>query len=153
MWFFLLTSEKSTVGIYWNNAAETWIDIRSTTADKVIRQSSYSERCSESHMLSLKMKACCFVVGLLVDLWDVQSVSWDPLLQSLTMTHRWCSLNYRAKVTWFTDIYVKYCLTNIFKNVKYLTVIRLHTHAGLNYMVSDFKVKMLKVTRLTPSPT
>lgn len=46
MWFFLLTSEKSTVGIYWNNAAETWIDIRSTTADKVIRQRSYSERCS-----------------------------------------------------------------------------------------------------------
>uniref|UniRef100_A0A8W8IBF8 Neutral alpha-glucosidase AB n=1 Tax=Magallana gigas TaxID=29159 RepID=A0A8W8IBF8_MAGGI len=27
-------NEKSTVGIYWNNAAETWIDIRSTTADK-----------------------------------------------------------------------------------------------------------------------
>lgn len=44
MWFFLLTSEKSTVGIYWNNAAETWIDIRSTTADKVIRQSSYTTK-------------------------------------------------------------------------------------------------------------
>lgn len=42
MWFFLFTSEKSTVGIYWNNAAETWIDIRSTTADKVCRQSSYT---------------------------------------------------------------------------------------------------------------
>ncbi|XP_056021403.1 neutral alpha-glucosidase AB-like isoform X2 [Ostrea edulis] len=27
-------NEKSTVGIYWNNAAETWIDISSTTADK-----------------------------------------------------------------------------------------------------------------------
>ena len=28
-------SEKRTVGIFWHNAAETWIDISSNTADKV----------------------------------------------------------------------------------------------------------------------
>ncbi|KAK3093332.1 hypothetical protein FSP39_014183 [Pinctada imbricata] len=30
----LAHNEKNTVGIYWNNAAETWIDIRSNVADK-----------------------------------------------------------------------------------------------------------------------
>lgn len=29
-------SEKQTVSIFWQNAAETWIDISSNTADKVI---------------------------------------------------------------------------------------------------------------------
>ena len=29
-------SEKRTVGIFWHNAAETWIDISSNTADKVM---------------------------------------------------------------------------------------------------------------------
>ena len=28
-------SEKRTVGMFWHNAAETWIDISSNTADKV----------------------------------------------------------------------------------------------------------------------
>ena len=31
----LFYSEKKTVGIFWHNAAETWIDISSNTADKV----------------------------------------------------------------------------------------------------------------------
>lgn len=29
-------SEKKTVGVFWHNAAETWIDIASNTADKVL---------------------------------------------------------------------------------------------------------------------
>lgn len=41
MWFFFLISEKSIVGIYWNNVVEIWIDIRLITVDKVIRQSLY----------------------------------------------------------------------------------------------------------------
>jgi len=30
-----MNSEKSTVGIFWLNTAETWIDISSNTADRV----------------------------------------------------------------------------------------------------------------------
>lgn len=41
MWFFFFISEKSIVGIYWNNVVEIWIDIRLITVDKVCRQSLY----------------------------------------------------------------------------------------------------------------
>lgn len=41
---------------------------------------------------------------------------------------------------------MKYCLINIL-SVKYLIVIRLYIYVGFNYMVFDFKVKMLKVIR------
>lgn len=37
LFFFLsFLSEKNTVGLFWNNAAETWIDIKSNVADKVL---------------------------------------------------------------------------------------------------------------------
>lgn len=159
MWFFPLTSEKSTVGIYWNNAAETWIDIRSTTADKVIRQNSYSTSCSKSHwFFSLKMKACCFLVGLLVYLWDVQSVSWNPLvlksvnywyIQRMSLTHRWCLLNYRVKVTWFTGINVKYCLTIIFNKCQ----IPDSHQTAYTCRPQSYGFWSSKVTRLRLSPT
>ena len=32
----LFHSEKRTVGVFWQNAAETWIDISSNVADKVL---------------------------------------------------------------------------------------------------------------------
>lgn len=141
MVFFILTSEKSTVGIYWNNAAETWIDIRSTTADKVIRQSSYKTKSLIFLSKNEGMLLCGWSVGRPVGC-QYREIHYSKVchwyIQSLTMTHRWWLLNYRAKVTWFTNIYVKFCLTNI-PSVKYLTVIRLHTNAGLNHMVSNVK--------------
>lgn len=139
MWFFLFTSEKSTVGIYWNNAAETWIDIRSTTADKVCRQSSYTTQSLIFLSKNEGMFLCGWSVGRHVGSIASKSVKfWCMYLQRLTITHRWYLLNYMVKVTWFTNIYVKFCLTNIL-SVKYLTVIRLHTNAGLNHMVSNVK--------------
>lgn len=139
---FLLTSEKSTVGIYWNNAAETWIDIRSTTADKVIRQSSYKTKSLIFLSKNEGMLLCGWTVVRPVNI--VRSITPKFVIGTYkgwpwhTVTHRWWLLNYRAKVTWFTNIYVKFCLTNI-PSVKYLTVIRLHTNASLNHMVSNVK--------------
>lgn len=58
------------------------------------------------------------------------------------MIYRWCLLNYRVKVIWFINIYVKFCLINIL-SVKYLIVIRLYINVGFNYMV--FNVKGYKI--------
>lgn len=47
-------SEKKTVGVFWHNAAETWIDIASNTADKVLLYS--------------------------IPLWHMERVSWHTII-------------------------------------------------------------------------
>jgi len=54
-WFILMNSEKRTLGIFWLNTAETWVDISSNTADRVRWSFTISS------MLTATSYMCCYV--------------------------------------------------------------------------------------------